>query len=414
MEVPLFFRCPISMELMSDPVTISTGVTYERRNIEQWFYRYKKTTCPATMQHLESFDLTPNHTLKRLILSWLDQASRSPSSSSPPSPARPNREELVSQLGKLESTPFKVSCLRKLRSMVETDEDARDDFPKLGGIETLGTVIFQILIDPGDCATFRACEEALAILSRLSLSDEASIRLLSKPECLKSMSTMLQRGTAEARLNTVTILRKMSKNQSEYYWVKIIAADQDTGVFKSLLELLSDEICTKAGSIALDVLIELTSKSRKNQVKAIEAGAVWTLIELLSDVGNNNRHRCEKMLYLLKRLCGCPEGRSAFVDHGLAISVVSKKVLRVSDVATKIGVKILWLICSVRPTERVLEEMVMFGAVKKLMGLVHIDGRCSTKERAMKIIKLHGNSWTQYPCFPSEFRDYLRLACARD
>ncbi|XP_068634717.1 E3 ubiquitin-protein ligase PUB23-like [Aristolochia californica] len=403
MEVPLLFRCPISMEMMTDPVTISTGVTYERRNIEKWFNDYKKTTCPATMQQLESFDLTPNHTLKRLINSWLDQASRSPSSSSPPSPARVNREELVCQLGKLESTPFKVSCLKKLRSMIEMDEDMKEDLVKLGGIETLGTVIFQLLVDNGDFATFRACEEALAVLSRLSLSDDSSVQLLSKPECVKSMSIMLQRGSAEARLNTVAILQKMVKNQSD--WIKIIA-DQDIDVFKSLLELLSDEICTKASSYALDVLIEITSKSKLNLLKAIEAGAVCTLIELLSDA---NQHKCEKMLYLLTKLCGCPEGRSAFVDHGLAISVVSKKILRVSELATKMGVRILWLICSVVPTDRVLEEMVMSGSVKKILGLLRVEGRCSTKEKAMKIIKLHGNSWRQHPCFPSEFRDYLRF-----
>ncbi|KAK1679272.1 hypothetical protein QYE76_040120 [Lolium multiflorum] len=64
---------------MEDPVTVSTGVTYERRIIERWFFKYGKTTCPATMQRLASFDLTPNHTLKRVISTWRDCAS-SPSS----------------------------------------------------------------------------------------------------------------------------------------------------------------------------------------------------------------------------------------------------------------------------------------------------------------------------------------------
>ncbi|KAM1232407.1 hypothetical protein ACFX13_042966 [Malus domestica] len=46
---PYHFKCPISMELMKDHVTISTGVTYERNNIEKWFFSYKKKTCHAAM-----------------------------------------------------------------------------------------------------------------------------------------------------------------------------------------------------------------------------------------------------------------------------------------------------------------------------------------------------------------------------
>lgn len=32
--VPNHFRCPISLELMKDPVTLSTGITYDRETIE--------------------------------------------------------------------------------------------------------------------------------------------------------------------------------------------------------------------------------------------------------------------------------------------------------------------------------------------------------------------------------------------
>lgn len=88
---------------------------------------------------------------------------------------------------------------------------------------------------------------------------------------------------------------------------------------------------------------------------------------------------------------------------------MAKKILRASELGTKLGVKILWLVCSFLPTERVLEDMLMLGAVKKLLGLLQIGGRSSTKVRAMKIIRLYGNSWRQYPCFPGELRDCLKV-----
>lgn len=328
----------------------------------------------------------------------------SSSSSQSVSSGRMDHDEVALLLRTIESTPFKVSSLKKLRSMIEKDDEIKDDLVKFGGTEVLGRLIFQILAENSYFVTFRACEEAMGVLYHLQLSnDEVLIQLLSKPDCIKSMAVMLRRGSAEARLCTVAILGRMVKINCD--WSPVVA-DLDMDIIKSLLELLSDDINTKASSSALDALIEISGASRKNRLKAIEAGAVCVLIELLLDT---NRSKCEKMLFLLKLLCELAEGRSAFVDHGLAISVVTKKILRVSELGTKLGVKILWLICSFLPTERILEDMLVLGAVKKLLWLLHIDRRSSTKDKVMKIIKLHGNSWRQYPCFPCELRDYLKL-----
>ncbi|KAJ7971683.1 RING-type E3 ubiquitin transferase [Quillaja saponaria] len=70
-DVPPFFLCPISLEIMKDPVTISTGITYDRESIEKWLFSGKNNSCPVTKQPLtESTDLTPNHTVRRLIQAW--------------------------------------------------------------------------------------------------------------------------------------------------------------------------------------------------------------------------------------------------------------------------------------------------------------------------------------------------------
>ncbi|XP_058762631.1 U-box domain-containing protein 19-like [Vicia villosa] len=60
------FRCPISLELMTDPVTISTGQTYDRASIYKWLKAGNKT-CPKTGENLNSTELVPNTTLKKLI-----------------------------------------------------------------------------------------------------------------------------------------------------------------------------------------------------------------------------------------------------------------------------------------------------------------------------------------------------------
>ncbi|WJX34689.1 hypothetical protein P8452_22777 [Trifolium repens] len=35
-NIPHLFRCPISLDLLEDPVTLITGQTYDRSNIEKW------------------------------------------------------------------------------------------------------------------------------------------------------------------------------------------------------------------------------------------------------------------------------------------------------------------------------------------------------------------------------------------
>ncbi|KAJ0973123.1 hypothetical protein J5N97_021082 [Dioscorea zingiberensis] len=70
MSIPLLFRCPISLDLFTDPVTLSTGQTYDRPSIEQWLARGNRT-CPVTMQRLHDTSLVPNHTLRHLIDQWL-------------------------------------------------------------------------------------------------------------------------------------------------------------------------------------------------------------------------------------------------------------------------------------------------------------------------------------------------------
>ncbi|KAI6694801.1 hypothetical protein NL676_022511 [Syzygium grande] len=60
------FRCPISLELMVDPVTTVTGHTYDRASIVRWF-RSGNFTCPKTGEMLASTELVPNAAIRRLI-----------------------------------------------------------------------------------------------------------------------------------------------------------------------------------------------------------------------------------------------------------------------------------------------------------------------------------------------------------
>ncbi|KAG8559892.1 hypothetical protein GDO81_017481 [Engystomops pustulosus] len=73
-NVPEEFLCPITCEIMKDPVIASDGYSYERKAIESWIST--KRTSPMTNLPLENLLLTPNRTLKMALNRWLDTSSK--------------------------------------------------------------------------------------------------------------------------------------------------------------------------------------------------------------------------------------------------------------------------------------------------------------------------------------------------
>ncbi|CAA0820430.1 U-box domain-containing protein 4 [Striga hermonthica] len=69
--IPADFCCPLSLELMTDPVIVASGQTYERAFIRDWI-DLGLTVCPKTRQTLAHTNLIPNYTVKALIASWCD------------------------------------------------------------------------------------------------------------------------------------------------------------------------------------------------------------------------------------------------------------------------------------------------------------------------------------------------------
>lgn len=60
--IPHEFLCPITQEVMRNPMKCSDGFTYEQSAIEEWFSSGKNTS-PMTNEELEDMELTPNYEL---------------------------------------------------------------------------------------------------------------------------------------------------------------------------------------------------------------------------------------------------------------------------------------------------------------------------------------------------------------
>ena len=69
MSTPYEYYCPITGEIINDPVVDNQGISYERSAIETWLQDH--STSPVTMQPLITTDLRPNIALKNLIIEYI-------------------------------------------------------------------------------------------------------------------------------------------------------------------------------------------------------------------------------------------------------------------------------------------------------------------------------------------------------
>ncbi|RXN37774.1 WD SAM and U-box domain-containing 1 isoform X3 [Labeo rohita] len=68
-DVPDEFLCPITRELMKDPVIAADGFSYEREAMESWISTPNRSS-PMTNLPLQTMILTPNRSLKTAIQRW--------------------------------------------------------------------------------------------------------------------------------------------------------------------------------------------------------------------------------------------------------------------------------------------------------------------------------------------------------
>ncbi len=68
------FFCPISQEIMKDPVITPGGVSYDRKSICDWLKKNK--TCPLTKTNLCENDLITNYALKCTIEDYIKKIKK--------------------------------------------------------------------------------------------------------------------------------------------------------------------------------------------------------------------------------------------------------------------------------------------------------------------------------------------------
>ncbi|KAJ6765621.1 U BOX DOMAIN-CONTAINING [Salix purpurea] len=291
--IPHEFLCPITMEIMVDPVIVASGQTYERESIQKWL-NSKHRTCPKTGQILDHLSLATNFALRNLILQWCeknnyelpkkDACLRSDGFSAE------FIEEISSLVQNLSSRESEVrrEAVVNIRMLAKENPDNRILIANYGGIPPL----VQLL----SCQDSKIQEHTVTALLNLSI-DETNKRLVAREGAIPAIIEILQNGTDEARENSAAALFSLSILDEN----KVLIGGLN-GI-RPLVYLLQNGT-VRGKKDAATALFNL-SLNQTNKSRAIKAGIIPALLCLLEE---NNLGMVDEALSILLLLASHPGG----------------------------------------------------------------------------------------------------------
>ncbi|XP_073007750.1 U-box domain-containing protein 21-like [Typha latifolia] len=410
LSVPTHFRCPISLDLMRDPVIASTGITYDRQSIESWLDR-GNGTCPVTGVPIRNEDLIPNHSLRRMIQEWC-VANRALGVERIPTPRIPVNPMQVSEiLSGISSSSRRgdgagcVALTSKVKSLGKESERNRRCITSGGAGRVLAASFRDLGGESIENSRDGALEEILsALVCFLPLDEEAKLHIGS-PGSLKSIVSILRCGKLAGRLNSVLVLKELVSTSDSN---RLDAVAKTNGLIEALVKLVEKPISPQTTKASLVTAFYLVSSNERIASKFVEFGLVPLLLEILVD---SEKSMSEKALAVLDGLLSCKRGRQSGLKHALMVPILVKKMFRVSDMATEFAVSALWKLCKNGEKEELEErreagegclvEALQVGAFQKLLLLLQVGCCGTTKEKASELLKLLNASRASVECIES-------------
>lgn len=328
--VPSYFRCPLSLELMLDPVVVASGQTFERSFIQKWLDDGLKT-CPKTRQALAHTTLVPNFTVKALIANWCEDNNVRLRDHVQPDGIL-NR--LASSISLEDFSPS-----NSFRGSAHRDSISRSSVECMDRPEQRRTEI-SFACEQQSCTHSRSESISSAITDISSKYDERVCLLeathpsSSPPKKESSMSLWLSdtssddlatasrvngliedlKGSSpELQMAAASELRRLTKHNMEN---RVLIAK--CGAITPLLALLTSKV-KKVQENAVTALLNL-SINNSNKIEIAEAGAIEPLIHVLKYGSTEAQENSAATLFSLsvleeyKAKIGCSDAVKALVN----------------------------------------------------------------------------------------------------
>ncbi|KAK7358850.1 hypothetical protein VNO77_00790 [Canavalia gladiata] len=396
--VPSFFRCPISLDVMTSPVSLCTGVTYDRSSIQRWLDN-GNNTCPATMQVLQSKEFVPNRTLQRLIQIWSDSVHRVDSPDSPASTELVlSKDQVLVAISELEThSENRFDLLAKTVRFAQDSEENRDFLMRTecfvpvlvgfldnvnGGVQRSVEFVEQV-VKALDLVPSKMEDREMLKNSMLKKKTEGQ-----KQSSIDSLLLVLQQGSCDSRIASARVLKSIAMDVES----KLLIAEKE-GLVSELLNLITPDKNPDLIENCLSCLIAISTPKR-NKLKLVHLGAVKVFSNLLS-TPNLSVSVTEKVLKLIETVSSTKEGRSEMCEDTACVAALVNKVLKVSNVATEHAVTTLWSVCYLFRDQKAQEAVTKANGLTKILLLM--QSNCSPQVRQMsadllKIFRVNSKS----------------------
>jgi hypothetical protein len=371
-DVPSVFICPISLEPMQEPVTLCTGQTYDRSNILKWFSLGHKT-CPTTMQELWDDSITPNNTLKQLILSWFSHKYLAMKKKLEDVQGRVL--ETLETLKKVKGQS-RVKALKDLRKLVDSHVCARKTLLENDGVGLVCSLLGPFTSHVVGC-------EAIGIIVNLDLSSEFKRKNLMHPAKVSLVVDIMNEGTIETKMNCAKLIEMLLMEEEKENEAKIEIVSS-LSLLVGLLRLVRDKKHPNSVLIGLTLLKKVLSSHESVRNSVISIGAIPQLIEILP---NLNNECLEIALYILEILSTIEEGKLALKECPNIIPNVVKMLMRVSENCTQFALSILWAIYKLAP-EECASKAVEAGLASKLLLVIQSGCNPVLKQMSSEFLKM--------------------------
>ncbi|EOY17719.1 hypothetical protein QUC31_006776 [Theobroma cacao] len=396
LNIPDEFRCPISLDLMKDPVIVASGHTYERNSIAQWI-NTGRHTCPKSGQRLIHMALIPNYALKSLVHQWC-QENNIPltecSSSNTSELERSNSKQKACEkaidhisatkvaidavkmtaeflVGKLAmgSPDIQRQAAYELRLLAKTGMDNRRLIAEAGAIPFLVTLLSSN--DP------RIQENAVTALLNLSIFDNNKVLIMAAGgidnivEVLESGKTMEARGNAAAAIFSLSMIDDF----------KMAIGARPTTIL-ALVGLLR-EGTTVAKRDAATAIFNLALYNA-NKASIIAAGTVPLLIELLMD---DKAGVTDDALGVLALLLSCPQGLEAIKKSRVLVPLLIDLLRFGSAKGKENSITLLLGLCKDGGEEVARRLLINPRSIPSLQSLA-ADGSSKARRKADALLRL--------------------------
>ncbi|KAJ0254576.1 U-box domain-containing protein 19 [Hirschfeldia incana] len=377
-------RCPISLEIMNDPVVLETGHTYDRSSIAKWFSA-GNITCPKTGKNLVSTVLVDNVSIKQLIQSYFNQeidhkSKKKKKTSVPESLAAEEAGKLIAGFlaGELihGGAQEMVKALVEIRILTKTNSSNRSRLVDAGVVESL-----MKLLRSGD-PTIQ--ENAMAAVLNLSKDISGKVRI----------------GGGGGGLETIVeVLNEGARRESRQHAAAAIFYLSSLGDYSRSIGEISDSIpgllrivkgCDYGDSAKRNALIAIRSlliQESDNHWRVLAAGSVSVLLDLVrsGEIGDGVK---ADSIAVLAKIAEHPDGMISVLRRGgLKLAV---KVLGSSEVSpgTKQHCVVLLLNLCVNGGSDVVGALAKDPSVIGSLYTALSNGECGGGRKASALIKM--------------------------